>query len=628
MNAQDELNQIESTLHHLEQERLTATRQMGTQSGQLRQLADKFEQTLQQTSEQIATQLDRLTKLADDSQKTSDDLDAGIASDQQAIDEPPDFDGQIQALQERIDDINRTTIPNHQQELQPLLTEQKDQRHQQSLLQDKMQGIVAEENRIAIKIRKAKNLEEMIALTAEQQGSIDSLRGQREDLTNQIGQIQATLHDGQAAIDAVNKKIEAARDQVKTWDTQRSQLQEAKRRRPAQVARLKQQIASLEKQKEQVNRTAQAIDDQHQQARDVQNTLSEQLATIQPLLNVLSKDVAGMETIPNIPQAAPRVSSAGSAPSAPPLHAAPLTAPTPAQQPAPQTKVRPAALVFPMLPRDPAQAAILRGVVGRLLQAGEQSVHLYTTAYEEEDSARLLQLLGNEQPQSLAWTNMYTALRQTKQPAAAPAKLNLQPDWHTQGTPDNATVEYLDGQNNLMARVQYRSNGSVRMVTYFNLPGNAQRRDFWDAAGHVAVTQSINANTGRVTNENFYRVDGSVVLIKEYDTDAEHIHVLDEQRNVIQELASDVELAAWWLSQILPADSQLITEADPMLVLNKALQARTDMTLVPILTPESTPQAWAEILGGDLAIQTAYVSDPNLLAAARTTLPETDIETL
>jgi hypothetical protein len=52
------------------------------------------------------------------------------------------------------------------------------------------------------------------------------------------------------------------------------------------------------------------------------------------------------------------------------------------------------------------------------------------------------------------------------------------------------------------------------------------------------------------------------------------------------------------------------------------------MTLVPILTPESTPQAWAEILGGDLAIQTAYVSDPNLLAAARTTLPETDIETL
>ena len=133
---------------------------------------------------------------------------------------------------------------------------------------------------------------------------------------------------------------------------------------------------------------------------------------------------------------------------------------------------------------------------------------------------------------------MYTALRQTKQPAAAPAKLNLQPDWHTQGTPDNATVEYLDRQNNLMARVQYRSNGSVRMVTYFNLPGNAQRRDFWDTAGHVAVTQSINANTGRVTNENFYRVDGSVVLIKEYGTDAEHIHVLDEQRNVIQELAS------------------------------------------------------------------------------------------
>ncbi|ERL63723.1 hypothetical protein L248_2241 [Schleiferilactobacillus shenzhenensis LY-73] len=655
MNAQDELNQIEATLHQLAQERERATQHMGSQADQLQRAADKFEQTLQAASEKIDDQLDRLNKLADANQQAGAGLSDDIAGDQQAIDEPPDFDGQITALQDKIDDINRTTIPDQQQALQPLLNEQKDQRHQQALLQDKLKDIVAQENEIAIKIRKAKNLHDMIAITADEQGNIDDLRNEREDLTGQIDDIKATLQDGQADINDVNKQIEAARDQIKTWDTQRGQLEEAKRRRPAQVARLKSHIAQLEKRQEELSKMADAIDRQRQKAQDTQNTLSAQMAAIQPLLNVLSKDVAGMDTLdstktkPVSPAAAVSSRPAASKPAPSRYHRAPViplpstpvpAAPTsndatarPSRQvtpPAvPVTGQRPAAIVFPMLPKDPAHITMFRAVVNHLLQAGEHQFRLYTTAYEEEDQNRLKRLLDglHIEVSALTWTNMYTALRQTDRPAAAPAQLNLQPDWHTQPTPDNSTVEYLDSHNQLMARVQYRTTGQVRLVTYFN-PGEAERRDFWDLAGHIAVTQSINTATGHVTNENFYRTDGTVVLIKEYSEGGEHIHVLDEQRNVVQELDSDAALAAWWLGENLPADSNVIAEANAGLMLSTALQERSDLQLVPILTAATAPRLWAEILGGQLTIPAAYVSDANLLAAAQTTLPGIDVSTL
>lgn len=646
MNAQDELNQIEATLHQLAQERTRATQQMGGQADQLQRAADKFEQTLQAASEKIDDQLDRLDKLADDNKQAAAGLKDDIAGDQQAIDEPPDFDGQIAALQEKIDDINRTTIPDQQQALQPLLNEQKDQRHQQALLQEQLKDIVAQENEIAIKIRKAKNLHDMIAITGDEQGNIDDLRRQREDLTSQIDDIKATLQDGQSDINNVNKQIEAARDQIKTWDTQRGQLEEAKRRRPAQVARLKSHIDQLTKRQEQLEKTAQAIDDQRQQAQDSQNTLSAQMAAIQPLLNVLSKDVAGMDTLASSGSDIPAKPTPPSRPivketphSAPvtPQYAAPTAskpysaAPTPvppvtaAPEPDQAPLTKPAALVFPMLPQDPAHIAMLRDVVHRLVKAGDQNIHLYTTAYEEEDPTRLMHLVGDPLPQTMAWTNLYTAMRQTQNRPAAPAQLQLQPDWRSRSTPDNATLEYVDSHNQLMARVQYRPSGAVRIVTYYNVPGDVNRRDFWDEAGHIAVTQSVNAEDSRVTNENFYRIDGTVVLIKEYGSQGETIHVLDDQRNVIQELHSDTQLAAWWLGQILPDGGLLIAEADAALFLNKEIQARTDITLMPILTPATTPTNWAEILGGKLPIGTAYVSDPSLLSIAKKTLPDTQV---
>jgi hypothetical protein len=64
------------------------------------------------------------------------------------------------------------------------------------------------------------------------------------------------------------------------------------------------------------------------------------------------------------------------------------------------------------------------------------------------------------------------------------------------------------------------------------------------------------------------------------------------------------------------------------LLLNKSLQERTDLQVVPILTPESTPQIWAELLGGEIPLETAYVSDPNLQQAAEETLPSVHVETL
>ncbi|MCI1913210.1 MAG: hypothetical protein LKJ06_09270 [Schleiferilactobacillus harbinensis] len=604
MDAHKDLQTITGTVDQLTQQRQTAARRMDTQTSQWQRLADQFEQDLQKVADGIKLQLARLDKLAEENQDALTANAKDAAADQQAIDDPPDFDGQVTDLQNQIEAMNRDTIPAYQQELQPLLTTQQEQRHTLTGLQSQLQDIVAQENHIAIKIRKAKSLHDMIAVTNEEQGNIDALRGQREDLTSQIKDVQQTLTDGQRDIDQVNHKIEDAKKQMTTWDTQSRQLQEAKRRRPSQVARFQQHIQELAAQAAGLQKMSDQISAARDKTQDAANTVSEQLTDLQPLLTALN-DIVGTQTVAEAQNSA-----------------ADSSAPTPAPPVA-----GPVALILPLLPKNAAHVATLQGVMQKLVTDGTQSVHLYTTGYEEEDMAALQQLLGEDRPAQLAWTNMYTALRQTQQPAAQ-ARLNVQPDWVTRATPDNQTVEYLTPANKLAARVQYRQNGKIRSVTYFNLPGGAQRRDFWDPDGRVAVTQSVNAQTGRVTNENFYRVDGSVVLIKEYQNNQEQIHVLAEDRHVLQEFTSDDALAAWWLSQAVPQGSTLVAPANPRLLLNKSLQERTDLQVVPILTPESTPQIWAELLGGEIPLETAYVSDPNLQQAAEETLPSVHVETL
>ncbi|MFT8411983.1 MAG: hypothetical protein ABF743_12270 [Schleiferilactobacillus perolens] len=604
MDAHKDLQTITGTVDQLTQQCQTAARRMDTQTSQWQRLADQFEQDLQKVADGIKLQLARLDKLAEENQDALTANAKDAAADQQAIDDPPDFDGQVADLQNQIEAMNRDTIPAYQQELQPLLTTQQEQRHTLTGLQSQLQDIVAQENHIAIKIRKAKSLHDMIAVTNEEQGNIDALRGQREDLTSQIKDVQQTLTDGQRDIDQVNHKIEDAKKQMTTWDTQSRQLQEAKRRRPSQVARFQQHIQELAAQAAGLQKMSDQISAARDKTQDAANTVSEQLTDLQPLLTALN-DIVGTQTVAEAQNSA-----------------ADSSAPTPAPPAA-----GPVALILPLLPKNAAHVATLQGVMQKLVTDGTQSVHLYTTGYEEEDMSALQQLLGEDRPAQLAWTNMYTALRQTQQPAAQ-ARLNVQPDWVTRATPDNQTVEYLTPANKLAARVQYRQNGKIRSVTYFNLPGGAQRRDFWDPDGRVAVTQSVNAQTGRVTNENFYRVDGSVVLIKEYQNNQEQIHVLAEDRHVLQEFTSDDALAAWWLSQAVPQGSTLVAPANPRLLLSKSLQERTDLQVVPILTPESTPQIWAELLGGEIPLETAYVSNPNLQQAAEETLPSVHVETL
>lgn len=149
--------------------------------------------------------------------------------------------------------------------------------------------------------------------------------------------------------------------------------------------------------------------------------------------------------------------------------------------------------------------------------------------------------------------NLYQSLQDSDQPQAAADNIIPQnDDW--QYTKDEATHSELvrDQNNQPVMQLKRRDDDTLWYVLYYS-QGKVIKRDVFDLEGQLSATQYLDQNNAnRVVSENFYRTNGSLVLVKEYnENDKETIQLLNEAGVLLEVFSTENELIIWWLKNMV-----------------------------------------------------------------------------
>ncbi|MFC6171290.1 hypothetical protein ACFQGP_12085 [Loigolactobacillus jiayinensis] len=149
--------------------------------------------------------------------------------------------------------------------------------------------------------------------------------------------------------------------------------------------------------------------------------------------------------------------------------------------------------------------------------------------------------------------NLYQSLQDSDQPQASADNIIPQnDDW--QYTKDEATHSELvrDQNNQPVMQLKRRDDDTLWFVLYYS-QGKVIKRDVFDLEGQLSATQYLDQNNAnRVVSENFYRTNGSLVLVKEYnENDKETIQLLNEAGVLLEVFSTENELIIWWLKNMV-----------------------------------------------------------------------------
>ncbi|MBW4803456.1 hypothetical protein Lcor42L_12085 [Loigolactobacillus coryniformis subsp. torquens] len=149
--------------------------------------------------------------------------------------------------------------------------------------------------------------------------------------------------------------------------------------------------------------------------------------------------------------------------------------------------------------------------------------------------------------------NLYQSLQDSDQPQAAADNIIPQnDDW--QYTKDEATHSELvrDQNNQPVMQLKRRDDDTLWYVLYYS-QGKVIKRDVFDLEGQLSATQYLDQNNAnRVVSENFYRTNGSLVLVKEYnENEKETIQLLNEAGVLLEVFSTENELIIWWLKNMV-----------------------------------------------------------------------------
>lgn len=210
--------------------------------------------------------------------------------------------------------------------------------------------------------------------------------------------------------------------------------------------------------------------------------------------------------------------------------------------------------------------------------------------------------------------NMYYTIQNKVPGETAKSKPELpdNPAWQYKRNADQQIVSIADNGGNLIMDLKYRKNGAIWYITYFN-GSIATRRDVYDAAGFLSVTQYLDrTNNSQVTLENFYRPDRSVAMIKQYGSNHElSIQLVNKDEAITNVFHSEAQLLTWWLSSVLQKqDSVLLMGVDSPLF-DQCLKATNEhFRVLPIVSANDLDnQHVKDIMAGKSQLTSLVVTD-------------------
>ena len=143
--------------------------------------------------------------------------------------------------------------------------------------------------------------------------------------------------------------------------------------------------------------------------------------------------------------------------------------------------------------------------------------------------------------------NMYNELQGRNLNApVTPAEIPFDADYRVQHVSDKVD-KILNAEDKLVMEVSRTANHQLQIIRHYK-DDSLLSRDIFDVNGVISATQFYDhRNANKVVRENFYRQDGTLVLIKSYTADEPYIQLFSEGNVLISTFDSDEELIVWWL---------------------------------------------------------------------------------
>jgi myosin heavy subunit len=155
--------------------------------------------------------------------------------------------------------------------------------------------------------------------------------------------------------------------------------------------------------------------------------------------------------------------------------------------------------------------------------------------------------------------NLYQSLQETEKPGVVKEDfIPKNDDWEYSKDEATHSETVRDQDKQPVMQVKWRPNETLWYILYFS-QGNVIKRDVFDLKGRLSATQYLDpTNAKKVVSENFYRTNGSLVLVKEYNDDnKETIQLLNESGVLLEVFSAENELLAWWLRNMVIGNEPL-----------------------------------------------------------------------
>lgn len=185
--------------------------------------------------------------------------------------------------------------------------------------------------------------------------------------------------------------------------------------------------------------------------------------------------------------------------------------------------------------------------------------------------------------------NMYNDLQgRNLNVSITPAEIPFDADYRVQHVTDKVD-KILDANDKLVMEVSRDSNHQLQIIRHYK-DDQLLSRDIFDVNGVISATQFYDhRNANKVVRENFYRQDGTLVLIKSYTGDEPYIQLFSEGNVLISTFDSDEDLIVWWLkNQALKQSTSTIFVSIGSDFYKKLLSLRdSGIEVIPIVMKQS-----------------------------------------
>ncbi|GEO48258.1 hypothetical protein [Companilactobacillus kimchii] len=185
--------------------------------------------------------------------------------------------------------------------------------------------------------------------------------------------------------------------------------------------------------------------------------------------------------------------------------------------------------------------------------------------------------------------NMYNELQgRNLNVPVTPAEIPFDADYRVQHVTDKVD-KILDANDKLVMEVSRDSNHQLQIIRHYK-DDQVLSRDIFDVNGVISATQFYDhRNANKVVRENFYRQDGTLVLIKSYTGDEPYIQLFSEGNVLMSTFDSDEDLIVWWLkNQALKQNTSTVFVSIGSDFYKKLLSLRdSGIEVIPIVMKQS-----------------------------------------